>query len=82
MPFLFFRKSSRTVNSEISAEELVRQRQSVQEAQMAASSTLVRDPMRIGSVPDVLGSFVDPMGGRATYTISRDPTSKYMQVKW
>ena len=75
MPLFFFRKSSRKIQSEISQQELVRDQQSIQQAQMAASVSFTNDPMRMGRVPDVIGSFVDPMGGaRASISISRDPT--------
>ncbi|KAI8139362.1 hypothetical protein BJV82DRAFT_626955 [Fennellomyces sp. T-0311] len=76
MPF-FFRKSSRKVNSEVSAEA-ARQQRLLREAQLAAAASnvalLMQDPMRMSNVPDVLGGFVDPMGGRASYSVSRDPT--------
>ncbi|KAG2223791.1 hypothetical protein INT45_001925 [Circinella minor] len=32
-------------------------------------------PMRNSNVPDILGQFIDPMGGRTTYTQGIDPTN-------
>ncbi|KAG2212194.1 hypothetical protein INT45_002773 [Circinella minor] len=40
-----------------------------------ASYTFLKDPMRNSNVPDILGQFIDPMGGRATYTQGIDPTN-------
>ena len=40
-----------------------------------ASSNFLNNPMRNSNVPDVLGQFIDPMGGRATYTQGIDPTN-------
>ncbi|KAI7855461.1 hypothetical protein BDC45DRAFT_568351 [Circinella umbellata] len=40
-----------------------------------ASSKFPKDPMRNSDVPDVLGQFIDPMDGRATYTQGIDPTN-------
>ncbi|KAI9244693.1 hypothetical protein BDA99DRAFT_528875 [Phascolomyces articulosus] len=75
MPLFFFKKSSRKIHSEVSHEQVILHQQAVQEAQRLAADSLSRDPMRMSNVPDVLGGFVDPMGGaRASFSISRDPT--------
>ncbi|KAG2223560.1 hypothetical protein INT45_001642 [Circinella minor] len=41
----------------------------------ALNSIRVPDPMRNSNLPDILGQFIDPMGGRATYTQGIDPTN-------
>ncbi|KAI7858813.1 hypothetical protein BDC45DRAFT_564920 [Circinella umbellata] len=40
-----------------------------------ASSKFLKDPVRNSNVPDILGQFIDSMGGRATYTQGIDPTN-------
>lgn len=49
-------------------------RQVIVVASPEAVARHLQDPMRMGRVPDVLGSFVDPMGGRASHSVGQDPT--------
>ncbi|KAI9495622.1 hypothetical protein BDB00DRAFT_812679 [Zychaea mexicana] len=71
----FFTLKSKKVNSETSPQKSYSQQQEqVRLGSLTAtaagnnvSSAFLRDPMRNSKKPDVLGGFVDPMGGRAVY---------------
>ncbi|KAI8339431.1 hypothetical protein BC941DRAFT_420469 [Chlamydoabsidia padenii] len=41
----------------------------------AAQSKYLLDPMRTSSHPDMVGYFIDPMGGRPSYHVSYDITN-------
>ena len=61
---------TKKVNSEASLQENKQKQE-----RSTSSYTFLKDPVRNSNVPDILGQFVDPMGGRLTYTQGVDPTN-------
>ncbi|KAG2217302.1 hypothetical protein INT45_012998 [Circinella minor] len=75
--FSFTRSKNKKVKSEInnSSPKKITKRREQNKNRPIASSKFLKDPMRNSNIPDVLGQFIDPMGGRATYTQGIDPTN-------
>ncbi|KAI7857717.1 hypothetical protein BDC45DRAFT_500496 [Circinella umbellata] len=70
-----FTRSNKKVKSEINSSSKKITKREQNKSRPIASSKFLNNPMRNSNVPDVLGQFIDPMGGRATYTQGIDPTN-------
>ncbi|KAI7857805.1 hypothetical protein BDC45DRAFT_500729 [Circinella umbellata] len=70
-----FTRSNKKVKSEINSSSKKTTKREQNKIRPIASSNFLNNPMRNSNVPDVLGQFIDPMGGRATYTQGIDPTN-------
>ncbi|KAG2225477.1 hypothetical protein INT45_010304 [Circinella minor] len=71
-----FTRSNKKIKSEInssSSKKITKREQN--KNRPISSYTFLKDPMRNSNVPDILGQFIDPMGGRAIYTQGIDPTN-------
>ena len=71
----FFSQSNKKVKNEIHSSQKKANNGEENQNRPIASYTFLKDPMRNSNVPDILGRFIDPMGGRATYTQGIDPTN-------
>ncbi|KAF7725571.1 hypothetical protein EC973_009526 [Apophysomyces ossiformis] len=48
---------------------------SIHESVSPTNEMYLRDPLRCGKHPDVVGHYVDPMGGRSHYQYGKDVTN-------
>ena len=70
-----FTRSNKKIKSEINSSSKKVTKREQNKNRPIASSKFLKDPVRNSNVPDILGQFIDPMGGRTTYTQGINPTN-------